>query len=63
MNAICEQVTKYLARAHQALTAGELAFDHIEFAPGAELAERDLEHARSFLARIERALREMGVQL
>ena len=33
----------------------------IEFALGAELAERDLERARRFLARIERALREMAM--
>ena len=33
----------------------------IEFAPGAELAERDLERAQRFLARIEQALQEMGI--
>lgn len=33
----------------------------IEFAPGVELAERDLERAQRFLARIERALQEMGI--
>ena len=125
------QATKYLMRARQAVTAGELAFEHddyittvnlayysifyaanamlstkglerskhsaviaafrqyfvktgiieaehsdnygaamedrtegdydIEFALGAELAERDLERARRFLARIERALREMAM--
>lgn len=33
----------------------------IEFAPGVELAERDLERAQRFLARIEQALGEIGI--